>query len=99
MTQTAARQPSPTIGQIVRTNTVTISIFVLGAVASAIVYAVGIGRVLERIDVVERAQAATSAKVETIDRETRAAIGRTDRNTAVICQALKVDCERPAPAP
>jgi hypothetical protein len=93
MNPAATRQPS--IGQIVRSNVVTISIFALGSLGGLVM----VGRVLERIDVIEKAQAATSAKVEAIDKDTRAAIGRTDRNLAVMCQALKVDCERPAPGP
>lgn len=97
MNATASTVTRPPLGQVVRANVVQIAIFTLGVIGAVVVYAVGIGRVLERIDVIERAQAATSVKVETIDRETRAAIGRTDRNTAVICQALRVDCERPAP--
>lgn len=97
MTPTAARLANPTLGHLVRANAVTIALFVLGALGTAGVYLIGIGRVLERIEVVERAQAATSAKVETIDRETRAAIGRSDRNLARICERLGASCEAPAP--
>ena len=92
-------QSPPTIGQIVRHNIVAIALFALGGLASTGCYLVGTGRILERIDGVERAQAATSTRVDLIDRDTRAAIGRTDRNTAMICQALELNCERPAPSP
>ena len=86
----------PPVLRFLRANLVAIAIAVVGGIASLLLYAVGLGKLLERVEVIEKAHAATTDEVRTIKETTSAAQGRTDRNLARICQKLEIQrCETP----